>query len=67
MPLIDFILTSIISKDLGTVEVIYYLLVLTSAFNGTLNRAFLSSMVESIILAYYKNLLCMAASIYVLS
>ena len=53
--------------DLGTIEVIYYLLVLISAFNGTLNRGFSASMVEYVILTYYKNLVCMAASVYVLS
>ena len=54
---------SMISKDLGTIEVIYYLLLLISAFNGTFKRGFSFSMVESVILTYYKYLLCMAASI----
>ena len=37
---------SMISKDLGTIEVIYYLLLLISAFNGTFKRGFSSSMVH---------------------
>ena len=57
---------SMISKDLGTI-VIYYLLLLISAFNGTLTRGVSSSRVEYVILTYYKYLLCLAASIYVLS
>ena len=61
MRLIDFeidqlfcneVTRSMISKDLGTIEVIYYLLLLISAFNGTFKRGFSSSNVESVILTY---------------
>ena len=59
-----------ISKDVGTIAVIYYLLLLIAAFNGIPKKGFSSCRVESVILtdlntscAWYT----MAASIYVIS
>ena len=56
-----------ISKDVGTIAVIYYLLLLIAAFNGIPKRGFSSCRVESVILTDYKYLLCMVhhGSIYI--
>jgi hypothetical protein len=48
-----------ISKDVGTIAVIYYLLLLIAAFNGIPKKGFSSCRVESVILTDYKYLLCM--------
>ena len=56
-----------ISKDVGTIAVIYYLLLLIAAFNGIPKKGFSSCRVESVILTDYKYLLCMVHhdSIYI--
>ena len=56
-----------ISNDVGTIAVIYYLVLLLAAFNGIPKKGFSSCRVESVILTDYKYLLCMVhhGSIYI--